>query len=222
MDDDTVIELLGPYVSEERRARIAEVIAARLASVTVVLEHLHDPHNGAAAMRSCEAFGLGAMHVVPGPAGFSFSSKVTQGCDKWIDVERHGSIGACYEALRARGFRVAAAVPGAGVPVEELDVATPVALVFGNEHEGLTEAAAREADLPFQIPHRGFTRSLNLSVAVALSTYVVTARRRACLGRDGDLGPDARRALEARFFRLSVEHQEAILTRLLADRAAPR
>jgi tRNA (guanosine-2'-O-)-methyltransferase len=215
-----VIELLGAFVSEERRARIASVIERRLVSVTVALEHLHDPHNGAACMRSIEAFGLSALHVVPGPDGFRFSPKVTQGCEKWVDLERHDDIEACYARLHAGGFTVAAAVPGGGVALDALDVSGPIALVFGNEHAGLTEAAQAAADLRFGIPHRGFTQSLNLSVACAVSTYTTAARRRALLGREGDLDHVAARELTARFYRLSVDEHEAILARLLSDRAA--
>ena len=217
IDDEQVIAWLEPFVSPERQGRIAEVLTGRLCSVTVVLENLYDPHNGAACLRSAEAFGLQAVHVVPGPGGFPVAPKVTQGADRWLDVERHASIQACCAALRARGFCVAAALPGSELLLERLPVGAPIALVFGNEHEGLSAAAQAGADLAFSIPHPGFVQSLNLSVACAVSVHTTARRRRAALGAPGDLGEAARRSLKARWYRQSVDAAEAILARRRAE-----
>ncbi len=217
IDDEQVIAWLEPFVSPERQRRIADVLARRLASVAVVLENVYDPHNGAACLRSTEAFGLQAVHVVPGPSGFPVAQKVTQGADRWLDVTRHGSIEACYAALHTAGFRVAAALPGAPLALETLPVDAPLALVFGNEHEGLSAAAQAGADLAFQIPHLGFVQSLNLSVACAVSVHTTAARRRAHLGAPGDLGAAHRRSLQARWYRQSVEAASEILARRLAE-----
>src|SRR5436305_1760595 len=64
LDPARVCAVLAPLIAEERRARITTVLEARLGGLVVVLENLHDPHNGAAALRSCEAAGLTTVHVV--------------------------------------------------------------------------------------------------------------------------------------------------------------
>ncbi len=221
LDDEQVIAWLGPFVSPERQRRITDVLASRLASVAVVLENVYDPHNGAACLRSAEAFGLQAVHVVPGPSGFPVAHKVTQGADRWLDVVRHGSIETCYAALHEKGFRVAAALPGAAVALEQLPVDAPIALVLGNEHEGLSAAAQAGADLAFRIPHLGFVQSLNLSVACAVSVHTTAARRRAWLGTAGDLAAGPRRSLEARWYLQSVEAAREILARRRAEAERP-
>jgi tRNA (guanosine-2'-O-)-methyltransferase len=210
---------LAPLIAEERRERIEAVLARRYSGLTVVLEHPHDPHNGAAAMRSCEAAGLTALHVVPSADGFRFSSKVTQGCERWIEVERHASTSACAEMLRGRGFRLAAAIPGAARTMDELDPTVPLALWFGNEHEGLSQAARASADVAFTIPMVGMTRSLNLSVAIALAVFTLAGRRRAARSGAGDLDEAARAVLRARWYREDVRGADAVLRRAGIDPA---
>src|ERR1700690_2459765 len=91
---------LGPLLLAERRARIDAAAASRLGGLRVVLENLHDPHNGAAVLRSAEAFGAQRVDVIESGKPFRFSSTVTQGCDKWIEVVRHRTLAAAGGALR--------------------------------------------------------------------------------------------------------------------------
>jgi tRNA (guanosine-2'-O-)-methyltransferase len=98
---------------------------------------------------------------------------------------------------------LAAAVPGGQVSLAEIDVTRPTALVFGNEHAGLTAAAVAQCDLTFGIPMQGFTQSFNLSVSVAISVYECARRRRAA----GAFGlTDAEKLkLRARWYALSAD-----------------
>jgi tRNA (guanosine-2'-O-)-methyltransferase len=101
---ERVIEALSPILGEARRARLDCVVDGRLGGVAVLLENLFDPHNGGAALRSCEAFGLLSVYVVGQP--LKFSERVTQGCEKWLEIEEHASIEALAPSLKARGFRL--------------------------------------------------------------------------------------------------------------------
>jgi len=133
-DPAAVCATLGPLLLDERRARIDEAAAARLSGLRLVIENLHDPHNGAAVLRSAEGFGLQRVDVIESVEPFRFSSVVTQGCEKWLDVVRHKTLAAAIAALRADGFALYAAVPGAAATVEQLDFARPAAVMIGNEH----------------------------------------------------------------------------------------
>jgi tRNA (guanosine-2'-O-)-methyltransferase len=59
------------------------------------------------------------------------------------------------------------------VSLYDLDLSEPVALVFGNEHSGVSEEALQLADGNFLIPQLGLIQSLNISVACAVSVYEV-------------------------------------------------
>src|SRR5262244_1263158 len=120
VDAARVCQALAPFIADERRARIDAVLAARLAGVTVVLENLHDPHNGAAALRSCEAAGLVQVHVVEATERFQFSQKVTQGCERWLEIVRHHSTGMANDALRGTGFLQLVALPDAETSLDRI------------------------------------------------------------------------------------------------------
>jgi tRNA (guanosine-2'-O-)-methyltransferase len=130
-----------------------------------------------------------------------------------MDVRRHPTTAEAVRRLRDRGFRLAAAVPGAGVTLAELDLTAPTALWFGNEHDGLTAEAQEAADVRFGLVMEGMTRSLNLSVAVAIGVFAAAARRRAQLGAPGDLPHEMRERLRARWYFEDVRGADAVLRR---------
>jgi tRNA (guanosine-2'-O-)-methyltransferase len=210
-DSTTVLSALGQVLGEERMAKLDRVAASRLSGLVVVLENLHDPHNGGAALRSSEAVGVLEVRVVGTP--LRFSERVTQGCEKWLEISHDADITACAASLKARGFRLYAAVPGAATTLEALDPKVPAAFLIGNEHEGLTAAARALADVEFAIPLHGFSQSVNLSVATALTVYTHARRRRDALGTTGDLDTVALDALRARYYRKDVRGADAIIER---------
>ncbi|HEV3030768.1 MAG TPA: RNA methyltransferase [Polyangia bacterium] len=218
-DPAAVCAALAPLLMEERRARIDAAVAARLGGLRVVIENLHDPHNGAAVLRSAEAFGIQRVDVIEAVEPFRFSSTVTQGCEKWLDVVRHKTLDAAMAALRRDGFVIYAAVPGAEASVEDLNFSRPAAVMVGNEHDGLTGEAIDAADRVFAIPMPGMTASLNLSVATALIAERAAAMRRRALRAEGDLVAGERLALRARFYAASVRGAEAVVARYRAGRS---
>lgn len=212
---ETISAALAPLLVDGRRERIDEVLAARLGGLTALIENLHDPHNGAAVLRSAEAFGLQDLHVVEAVERFRFSSDVTKGCEKWLSLHRHPTFAAALAHLRARGFALYAALPGATCTLDDLDFTGRAAIVVGNEHDGLTSEAAAACDVRFSIPMQGMTQSLNLSVATAVALAHAVRRRRAAIGADSDLDDAERERLRARFYAASVRGATHILARTL-------
>lgn len=209
-----VIELLAPYLTAERLARIDAVLDARLTSVTGVVEDVYDPFNGAAVIRTAEALGLQGLHVVERDLRFQAAKGITRGCHRWMELVRWPSAPACVAALRAGGHRVYATAPGAAVSVESVDVSAPIAVVFGNEHAGLPEATVAACDGAIALPMFGFTQSYNLSVSAALALSQLAARRRAHLGATGDLSAAHREHLRARWIALKVRGAVGLVERL--------
>jgi tRNA (guanosine-2'-O-)-methyltransferase len=187
-----------------RKERIDEVVAQRVRGLTLALEHVHDPHNLAAVLRTSEALGLQDLHVVAGPKGFRPSQAVTQGADKWLDVHQHPDAAACAEELRQRGFRIfGSRLDGEALDLTALPFGERLALVFGNERDGLTPAFAERCDGFFRIPMLGFAQSFNISVAVGITlATAMLARRQRGLG--GDLPENEREALRRRFYALAA------------------
>ena len=212
---EAVCSALAPLLTAERIARIDEVLAARLGSVVTVVEDTYDPHNAAATIRTTEAIGLGELHVIEAAQRFSVAGGVTRGAHRWIELYRWPSIEAAVAALRARGFRVFATLPGAPHTSDDVDVTAPLAVAFGNEHAGLSPAAVAACDGALGVPMFGFTESFNLSVTVALAMSRIAARRRAAIGNPGDLDEHRRRELRARWFALKIRGAIGVLERTL-------
>ena len=179
---------LAEEILPRRKKRILDVLFGRLASVTVVAENLFDPHNMSAILRSAEGFGVDTLHVVEKPNRYEPNKQIVKGSDKWVEIERYQSLTKVIGGLRDRGFVTIAADVGPGaIPLHEIDVDRPVALVMGTEFEGLSKEAKSISDHRFTIPMNGFVESFNVSVSAAISLYDLTKRRRAHLEAPGDL-----------------------------------
>ncbi|MDB4963108.1 MAG: hypothetical protein JWP01_3107 [Myxococcales bacterium] len=212
---DAICTTLATMMTPERIARIDTVLAQRLGSVVTIVEDTYDPHNAAATIRTTEAIGLQELHVIEPGDRFTASGGVTMGSHKWIELQRWKDPVAAIRALQARSFKVYATLPGAPHTIEDVDVTTPIAVAFGNEHAGLSETAIAACDGSLGVPMYGFTESYNLSVTVALAMTRIATRRRAAIGSVGDLAEERRHRLRARWFALSVRNVIPILARTL-------
>jgi tRNA (guanosine-2'-O-)-methyltransferase len=165
--------------SERRTARIREVLRNRLTDLTVVIENIHDPHNVSAILRSCDAVGVQRVELLYTSEPFPrIGRKSSSSAGKWVDRRTHRSVDECYTFLRAEGFVVwATSLSERAGSLYDLDLTARVALVFGNEHRGVSADAAQKADGLFKIPMRGMIESLNVSVACAVSLFEALRQR---------------------------------------------
>ena len=178
---EAVIETLEPLTLEERRARLWSVIRRRIGSVTVLMDAPHDPHNAAAVLRSCDAFGVPRVHLVPREEDFAVGRTVSKGAERWVEVVPHRGAQAALQALHEQGFVTVATHPEGNLAPEALADIPRVALILGNEHDGICDALHDGARDSVRIPMRGFVESFNVSVAAAVLLYAATR------GREGDL-----------------------------------
>lgn len=200
-------------LQQARLDRIERVIAGRTRTLTVVLEEVHDPHNLSAVLRTCECFGVQDLHVVEGPRSPWRTAKlVARGADKWVDLHRSTDAVATIRKLKAEGFRVLASrLDGAAVPLPAVPCEEKLALVFGNESVGVSPAAIEACDGSFVVPMFGFTQSLNISVAAAVSlSWLALHRAQARGGLPGDLQPAEASELRDRFCFQAVRQRRRI------------
>jgi len=177
-------DISGPDDAHRRRVplrlRTAErVLAERTRSLTVVLDDLGNPLNASAVVRSCEALGLQELHFCHRHGRIALSHGIHKECHRWIDLHWYRSPESAARHLRARGFSLLAAdlAPGA-VDLEDIPLAPPVALVFGNEQTGVSPEFRELVDGVFRLPTVGFTSYINVSNAVALSVASLDHRLR--------------------------------------------
>lgn len=167
-----------------RIERLRSVIARRQSGLVVVLEDVHDPHNAAAVMRSCDAFGVQEIHLIaarepafnPRRVGKVSSSSA----NKWLTFHRHSSIAACIEYLHDKGYvTVATALANDATSLFTVDFTKyqQLALVFGNEHAGISDECARLCKQIITLPMRGIVESLNISVMAGICLFEVSRQR---------------------------------------------
>lgn len=222
-DASDIIEALDPHLTPERRERISETVSARTTAVAVVVEGLANTGNVSAVMRSAEALGYLPFHAVLGEARYKSSKRTSQGAEKWLDVHRWETPRECADHLRAAGYRIVATHLDSAKPISAFDFARDrIALVFGNEREGVTEAMLAEADDRMIIPMAGFAQSFNISVAAAVSLYHAYRDRVEHLGAQGDLTPRERHVLTADYYLRSISAAGKILHRSFNGRDASR
>ena len=171
--------------SPARIAKVRSALAHRQPDLAVVIENVHDPHNVSAILRSCDAVGVRRVELMYTVEKLpKIGKKSSSSANKWVERRTHRSVAECFGVLRGEGFTVAASHLGTGtLPLYDLDLRKRVALVFGNEHRGVSDEAAGAADFCFRIPMMGMIQSLNVSVAAAVALYEALRQRLAA----GDL-----------------------------------
>ncbi len=172
-----IVAILGDVVTPERLARVRTVASMRTRRVVPVLESLADPHNGAAILRSADAFGIAEVHIVPGEHGFHAARTITKGTHRWLDLVSHRGSEECAEKLVSAGYAIYVASMEGDVGPAALSNLDKVAIVFGNEHRGPSPAMRERAAGTYAIPMRGFVESLNVSVAAAITLHGVVGNR---------------------------------------------
>jgi tRNA (guanosine-2'-O-)-methyltransferase len=170
-------------VTPEREQRIRAVSGRRQLDVAVVLENVHDPHNIAAVVRTCDAVGVQAVYALFTDPEINtnrlrLGKRTTAGARKWVDTMMFTDIDKCITAVRDRCDNLYATtlVPGAK-SIHQTDFTKSVALIFGNERDGISKELLSLTDGQIFIPQMGMVQSLNISVACAITLYEVLRQR---------------------------------------------
>ena len=167
------------FKTDQRLNKIKKVISQRQQSLKVVMENVHDPHNVSAIYRTCDSVGIPKVSLLYNSEEFPKISKVSSSsANKWVESERFSDTKECYDNLHKEGFKIYASLLSENaVDIYSIDMTEKVALVFGNEHRGVSDEAANLADEVFYIPMRGMIQSLNVSVATAVTLYEAQRQR---------------------------------------------
>ena len=170
--------------TDERMNTFKRVAAQRQTGLTVVIEDVFDPHNLGAIARSCDAFGIQEINIIfdthpefdPKDVGKNSSTAT----NKWLNYRIHHDSERALRTLKDEGWLiVAAALDPKAESIFQADLSHPrLALLLGNEKEGLSAKALKMADRLLTIPMQGIAQSMNVSVSAALFLYEATRQRR--------------------------------------------
>ena len=172
-------------------ARTAEGLG--FGSIAIIETHnggrSEDTHNGG---RSKDTHNGGRSKDAQQAYSARQARNVSKSADKWLSVHRFSDTEECIAAYRSKGYRILATHLNAAEPEKDIslesvlfapdphvipdsrigavaaDARRPTAIVFGNEHAGVSEAALARVDANVYIPMKGFVESFNISVAAAI------------------------------------------------------
>lgn len=174
-------------MTPERNERLMSVLNKRQPGLTVVLENVADPHNISAVMRTCDAVGIQDIYILNTQIGQhkKWGAKSSSSAAKWLTIHQFTDADACFAALRKNfDYIYTTHLSTDAVGLYELDLTQKVALVFGNEHSGCSDEIIKMADGNFIIPQVGIIKSLNISVACAVSVYEAFRQKNAAAHYD--------------------------------------
>ncbi|MEF8889042.1 MAG: TrmH family RNA methyltransferase [Desulfohalobiaceae bacterium] len=166
-------------VTERRKQRIWSVVNRRQGDLTLIMDNIHDPHNVSAVLRSCDAFGVKQVLLYYTTESFPLlGRKSSASAIKWVETQEYSQARQMLLPLREQGYQILATGFGEEArPLPEWDMTLPTAIVFSNEHSGISPELRQWVDKEMYIPMQGMIESLNVSVAAAITLYEAWRQR---------------------------------------------
>lgn len=141
----------------------------------ILLDKIEDPHNLGAIIRSAESFGFDGV-IIPERRSAKVTPtvyKTSAGAINNIKIVMVKNLNRTMEELKERGFWIYGLAGEAESSIDQTNLKGKVALVVGNEGDGLSRMVREHCDMLVKIPMQGLVNSLNASVASAISMYEV-------------------------------------------------
>jgi len=212
--DQGLLDYLGQYITGHKKSVINRVLNKRTRFITVVLEDIFKPHNASAVIRTCDCFGLQDIHVIEKTNQYKINPYVTRGASKWVDLHKYfrkdgSSVDACFESLREKGYKIYGTSPApSSISIYDLEPSEKLALVFGNEHEGISTEVKEKADGLVHIPMLGFTDSFNISVSASIFLHDLIRKAVSFNHPEFYLSEEEKNHLRLKWYREIVKHSD--------------
>lgn len=149
-------------------------------SLILLLDHLEDPHNLGAIVRTCEAAGVEGI-IIPNKRSVDVNStvmKVSAGALGNVKICLVANLNNAISRLKERGFWIVGTKMESPLSYADIDYDMPICLVIGNEGAGMSRLISESCDHIVSIPMYGKVNSLNASVAAGIMIYGVLEKRK--------------------------------------------
>lgn len=180
-EDLAVLQEFYKIITPNKQEMYERIAADRTKYITIALENIYQEHNASAVLRSCDCFGIQELHVIEKNNKYNVQRDIARGAGRWVDMYNYDrgenpSID-CIQKLKSKGYRIVATTPHTNdVTIDDLNLDSPIALIFGTEGEGISPELLEIADEFVKIPMFGFTESFNISVSAAITLNVLRQR----------------------------------------------
>lgn len=146
----------------------------------VMLDHIEDPHNFGAIIRTCEAAGVDAI-IIPKDRQVQVNGtvmKTSVGTLEQMKIVQVSNLASAIDFLKEDGFWVVGTALENSTDYRDIDYSSKIILVIGNEGFGISKLVRKKCDFIAKIPMYGTTNSLNASVASGIMIYEVIRNRK--------------------------------------------
>ncbi|MEG0022417.1 MAG: 23S rRNA (guanosine(2251)-2'-O)-methyltransferase RlmB [Bacilli bacterium] len=144
----------------------------------VILDHIEDPHNFGAIIRTCEAAGVDGI-IIPKNRSVDVTPSVIRtsvGATKYVPIVQITNISSTMKELKRKGFWIVG-TDMEGTPYQDIDYKGKMCVVIGNEGHGMARIVKENCDFIATIPMKGKINSLNASVAAGVVIYQAINKR---------------------------------------------
>ena len=199
---------LSSFLTRERRQRMEGVVAGRTYQIRVALQDVHGEHNISACLRSAEALGIQQVDILSlreEERQKSFRpTSVACGIAHWLSIQEFKSAQQYQTMLADKGYELYVAMPTTKTRSSEslahlaqriFSQKKPLAVLFGNERDGVHRDLQKITTGSFTIPTSGFVESMNVSVATAITLHHLTLAAQKLLQDSYFLRPEQQRDL---------------------------
>lgn len=206
------LSYLSGYITSHKLALMEKILAKRTRYFTLILEDIYKPHNASAVLRTADCFGIQDVYIIEKDQEYKVNPYVARGAAQWIDIHKYSNYGGnavscCVSDLKKKGFKIYATSPRAeSISIHDLNVDEKTALVFGNEHEGVSEEMISLADALVHIPMDGFTESFNISVAASIFLFDLQRKAAALAIPNFYLTEEEKEVLRSKWYRDIVKN----------------
>ena len=166
--------------TDKRIERIKSVLNNRQSDLVVVLENLRNTHNANAIIRTMDLMGIQYLYIINTlNEPFPINSAISTGAEKWVEIKQFFTVSSCVKELKDKGFKIYGThLKSEAKEIDKVDFADKVAIVFGNEKEGVSEEMLSYCDENIYIPMKGMVKSFNISVSVGIILYEAIKQRK--------------------------------------------
>ncbi len=207
-------EILSKFLLPKRLEKLDSVLENRTNNLTIVLDRIKNYHNTSAVIRTADAFGINTIHLVGGK--FEYTSGISLGAEKWLEIKKHECPKETIKELKTDGYKTVVLQPETfeakkPIAVNELPFEDKLALVFGNEKDGVADEYKNSADIFAYIPMYGFVESLNISVACAITVFCSTMPKAKTERRLETISEAKKTEIKSHWLKQDVRNSDVIL-----------
>ena len=148
-------------------------------ALVLILDHIEDPHNFGAIIRTAEAAGVDGI-IIPKNRSVDVTSTVIRtsvGASKYVPIAQITNLNNTIKELKKKGFWVVGTDMD-GTNYDEIDYKGKTCIIIGNEGSGISRLVRENCDFIASIPMNGKINSLNASVAAGIIIYEAVKVRR--------------------------------------------